>query len=332
MAKKIAFSVFIFVVALELMLRVKGMYVTSNEKAMNMYMYRYRTSTPTWVHSWKKNERIDYHQAEFRYTNQCNEFGVRELPLDSFLKDTATVKILCLGDSFTEGDGAPYDSSWVRRVEFLTNQNKKNKYAFYNAGVCGSDVFFNHQWLKTDVAKLKPQVVVECLNSSDIDDVIWRGGQERFNTNGTTKGKVGPRWEFFYKFSHLFRAFVHGVLKYNYNLTKPSQEAEAIARIKEELIRNAAYCQQQGVVYKVLLQPCPHEIRDSSVVNKLFFNQLSTLPFAINLTKPLSNKLTPQNINRYSWPINGHYNSQGYQILGDVIYDEAISKIIKPNN
>lgn len=323
---------FIFLMALELMLRVKGMYVTSNEKAMNMYMYRYRTSTPTNVHSWKKNERVNYHQAEFSYINQCNEFGVREFPLDSFLKDTSTVKILCLGDSFTEGDGAPYDSSWVRRVEYLANQNHKKNYAFFNAGVCGSDVFFNHQWLKTDVAQLKPQVVIECINTSDIDDVIWRGGAERFNNDGTTKGKVGPRWEFFYKFSHLFRAFVHEALKYNTNLTKPSQEAEAILRIKEELNRNATYCQQQGIVYKVFLQPCPHEIRDSSTANKQFFSQLSTLPFVVNLTQPLMAKLTPQNINQYSWPINGHYNSLGYQILGDVIYDEAISKIIKPTH
>ena len=308
------------------------MYVTSNEKAMNMYMYRYRTSTPTNVHSWKKNERVNYHQAEFSYINQCNEFGVREFPLDSFLKDTTTVKILCLGDSFTEGDGAPYDSSWVRRVEYLANQNHKKNYAFFNAGVCGSDIFFNHQWLKTDVAKLKPQVVIECINTSDIDDVIWRGGAERFNTDGTTKGKVGPRWEFFYKFSHLFRAFVHEALKYNTNLTKPSQEAEAILRIKEELNRNATYCKQQGILYKVFLQPCPHEIRDSSTANKQFFSQLSILPFVVNLTQPLMSKLTPQNINQYSWPINGHYNSFGYQILGDVIYNEAISKIIKPTH
>jgi len=73
---------------------------------------------------------------------------------------------------------------------------------------------------------MKPHLVIECINTSDILDVIKRGGNERFNDDGTTSGKVGPRWELIYKYSYVFRRITHVFFKYNRNLIKKSRKTK----------------------------------------------------------------------------------------------------------
>jgi lysophospholipase L1-like esterase len=321
--KKIALSILLFFLFMEVLLRLWGEYKTPNEKASNEYYYRYRKQLPTWVHRWKPNKTTDYRQVEFRYQNKYNEFGLREYYLDSFTRDTNTIKILCLGDSFTEGDGAPYDSSWVRVTERVANESGR-KYKLYNAGVCGSDVFFNHQWLNTDVMRIKPKLVIECINTSDLCDVVWMGGKDRFNPDSTTSGKVGPRWEIVYRFSHVFRAFVHKVLKYDTNLMKDVDLNNSIPIIREELVLTQQQLARQGVEYKVVLHVCPHEVLFPKSVNTPFFENLSMLPFVMDVSNEMELTINKNNLNQYYWPINGHYNWRGYQVLGDVIYSKVL--------
>ncbi|MCF8253169.1 MAG: SGNH/GDSL hydrolase family protein [Bacteroidia bacterium] len=322
MVKKLGLSSLVFVVVIEFVLRLSGNYKTPNERVVGIYFYRYHQKGEGFLHQWKPNKLVDYEQPEFRYLNQYNEFGLREMALDSFLVDSGSISVLCLGDSFTEGDGTPYDSTWVKRTEYLCRQNQNSKYIFYNAGVCGSDIFFNHQWQKTEIMRLKPKQIIECINTSDIDDVIWNGGVERFNTDETWSGKTGPRWEIIYKYSHLFRAIVHIFLRYNNNLIKPGGEDIAIQKIKEELIREHDWCEENGIKYSAVLQLCPHELKTKNYSGNKLFKELSKLSFVIDLSNELQTQITPKNYLKYSWPMNGHFNSIGYGILGDVIYNK----------
>jgi hypothetical protein len=322
MSRKALISIFLFFAILELVLRISGKYKTPNERVVGFYFYRYHQKGEGFLHHWKPNKVVDYIQPEFRYLNKYNEFGVREMMLDSFLVDTNSISVLCLGDSFTEGDGCPYDSTWVRKTEYLCNLNKSKNYKFYNAGVCGSDVFFNHKWQQTNLINIKPKHIIECINTSDIDDVIWNGGLERFNSDSSWSGKTGPRWEFFYKFSHVFRAFVHKVLRYNDNLIKPGGEDLAILKIKEELIRQYNWCRENGISYSAVLQLCPHELKTKGYAGNKLFTELRKLSFVIDLSKDLEAQITPENYLQYSWPMNGHFNSLGYGVLGQLIYDK----------
>ncbi len=326
MIKKVLFSAVLFFAVIEAVLRINGKFKTSNERVVGEYYYRYYQKKSSSLHHWKPNKTIDYFEPEFRYQNRYNEYGIREFTLDTFLRDTTSIKVLCIGDSFTEGDGAPYDSSWVRQTEYLCNQFNQKKFRFYNAGVCGSDVFFNHQWLTTGIMQIRPKQIIECINSSDIDDVIWNGGAERFNNDGTSSGKTGPRWEIFYKYSHLIRAFVHKFIKYNDNLIKPGNENQAIEKIKNELIRINQWCKENGIVYRVVLQLCPHELKLEDYQENELFKQLAKLNFVIDLSKDLHSEINSENYLNYSWPMNGHFNSLGYKKLGDLIYKRIYQK------
>ncbi|MDZ4667775.1 MAG: hypothetical protein SGJ00_07810 [bacterium] len=323
MVKKVLFSIVLFFAIAEILIRISGKFKTSNERVVGEYYYRYHQSRGTWLHHWKPNKTVDYTQPEFRYQNAYNEFGLREMALDSFVADTSTLKVLCLGDSFTEGDGAPFDSSWVKRIGYLSKLNGKSKYRFYNAGACGSDVFFNHQWLSSGLMKMKPVKVIECVNASDVEDVLWFGGSERFNMDGTTSGKIGPRWEIYYKYFHIVRAFVHKVLGYNSNLVMTGNEVFAIGLIKDELIKTNEWCKANGIVYTVVLQLCPHELKLQNKVSNQLFVELAKLDFVTDISDEFQLGINSHNYLQYSWQENGHFNSLGYQKLGDLVYKYA---------
>lgn len=136
--------------------------------------------------------------------------------LDSFNQNQNGFRILCLGDSFTEGDGAPSDSSWVKELTRKLDENFDTNFLVYNAGVCGSDVYFDNKILENVLYKtFKPDFVIQAINASDVTDIIYRGGQDRFNTDGTTSCKDCPKWEKLYQYSYLFRGLIRTIGGYD---------------------------------------------------------------------------------------------------------------------
>jgi hypothetical protein len=134
---KFFISILIFLVSFEIFLRVSGKYNTFSELNGKNYSFKFRVNRPTWYHTNKPNTSRIKKEKEWQYFNQYNEFGNREKSIFNFINDTSSIKVVCLGDSFTEGDGAPYDSSWVRNFEQKINSKVNIKYKIYNIQ-CGS--------------------------------------------------------------------------------------------------------------------------------------------------------------------------------------------------
>jgi hypothetical protein len=330
MLKKIFFSVLVFYFTLEVSLRISGKFTTPSEKSIGSYHCQYRQKRPDWYYYYKPNWTHLFKQKEFEYTNTYNELGSREKPFIGFLNDTTSKKIVCLGDSFTEGDGTCYDSSWVRQFEKKINLKSKHKIKLYNAGACGSDVFFSNKLLVNDLFKMNPHLVIECINTSDVLDVIKRGGNERFNDDRTTSGKVGPRWELIYKYSYVFRAIIHDFFDYDENLIKKSdyanKESKAIQMIKQKTIETALFCKKNGIPYVMFIQPIPADLKIYQTQPLHFINQLTELPYSVNLFEPMHKYYNIRSIEANSWDLNGHFNSKGYLVLGNIIYEELLKK------
>jgi hypothetical protein len=136
---KFFISILIFLVSFEIFLRVSRKYNTRSENKTGIYSFKYKVKKPTWYYTNKPNSSRIKKEKEWQYFNQYNEFGNREKAIDNFINDTFSIKVVCLGDSFTEVDGAPYDSSWVRQFESGINKNAKLMFKFYKAGACDSD-------------------------------------------------------------------------------------------------------------------------------------------------------------------------------------------------
>ena len=85
-----------------------------------------------------------------------------------------------------------------------------------NAGVSGSDPVYYIELLRRKLLKYHPDLVLTTINRSDIDDVIWRGGFDRFAPDGQLKERRFPWWTWLFDRSRLVRAFVLEVLHYDW--------------------------------------------------------------------------------------------------------------------
>lgn len=327
--KKIFISCLVFVISFELLLRISGVMKTTTEKQGNGYYTFFRQEVDSWFHTYQPNDTVIYEQSEFSYINYINEFGNRERSIE-FFKDTNAIKVFCLGDSFTEGDGAPYDSTWVKRLENLSNENCDTNFIFYNAGVCGSDVFYTKKLLTEKLIKLKPDYVIESINDSDLPDVVYRGGKERFNKDGTTSGKVGPRWEKYYKYSHIFRFIVAVFFNYDENLFVKGKEFEtefeALQLVKNQVIETADWCKNNNIPYIAFLHPVPSGWKHQEDIYIAFLDAFEDIPYVHNLTPKFKKSFENRNIKDYSWEENAHFNGKGYYVMGDIYYETLIKE------
>ena len=172
-------------------------YSEKNSEFLYVSPYTVKESnwSPVWqknLHVYKPNYRSSLNFAEYAYHIQTNSEGLREaeIPVPNPHSD---YRILALGDSFTEGRGAGQDSTWPKSLERKLNASAgSRKTMVINAGISGSDPFFEYQLLKERLLKYNPNMVIVAINSSDIDDLIIRGGMERFQPGGILKYKEGP--------------------------------------------------------------------------------------------------------------------------------------------
>ena len=206
-----------------------------------------------------------------------------------------------------------------------------SKLVVYNAGVCGSDVVYNGIMLKEKLLEAKPSFVLECVNKSDITDIYYRGGKDRFNENGTHNFPNAKWWEPIYKYSYVFRAGMCTFGPYDHNLinkrTLEADEQNSLETMVSQISETYQLCKSMDITYYLILMPLPS---DAHFRTKVAFQELPALvpkdiP-VINLFPSFYSTFDTLDIRAYSWEKNGHYNGKGYQFMG-----EQISRVFLQN-
>jgi hypothetical protein len=154
-------------------------------------------------------------------------------------------------------------------------------------------IFYNHKIFINKLITLKPKIVIECINSTDIIDVIWRGGNEKFNSDGTVNGKVGPNWEFLYCFSHVFRVFMNVFYKYNEILINENNlllnEKHAVSLIISKVKQTAQFCLNHHNEYHLILHPISTELIKGATQPIELIQQFSNKPYVTSLFNSFNN-------------------------------------------
>lgn len=264
-------------------------------------------------------EMRNYDSPEFDYPpEKMNEYGFRgKVP-------SADKKIiLALGDSFTEGIGAPADSTYPYLLNQLINGHDSN-YAVFNAGTAGNDPFFDFTMLKKLHQKISFHEVLFLINTSDVNDVVIRGGMERFVDNGLQYRKA-PFWEPFYAVSYVFRLFAHNLFDLNYNLMTYEKNdrlnLEAVELIsvlfKDEIV---PFTKENDLNVKVVLHPFfaefenPYHIYDS-LSSKM--SRIEGLNFYDSRSDIIDRINKPEEI---YWMNDAHFKPRGYAMLSRLIF------------
>jgi lysophospholipase L1-like esterase len=293
---------------------------------------------PTYLNLTRVNEKNNYHvwkedtvhwldKDEFHYIRYTNHLGFAD---SQWVKPKApnTFRVISLGDSYTEGDGAPQDSAYPVLLQTILKQPYPNVEVM-NAGTCGSDPFFNFYNLQKRLIDYQPDVVVQTLSSHDILSDIWlRGGMERFVNDSTIAVKLNPSLRLFYECSYLF-CYIAEKLDRAY-LDSKLFETNTNRQLTELITNYRQLSNNYGFKIIWVLLPAKFE-----AVNKVHTYNFSTIKESlqkINGVPPLD--LIPvyqtyaaqhqQPVSSYYWNIDAHHNSQGYQMMASVIADSVI--------
>lgn len=294
-----------------------------------------------WFHVNKVNAERVIRKVEFEFIRKTNSLGLSERDIPA-IKREGEYRILALGDSFTEGVGTTYESTWVKVMENKINgRYTDRRVTAINAGIAGSDVLFEYMLLKERLIHLQPDLVIVAINSTDILDMIKRGGAERFRPNGTLSfSRQAPAWEWLYATYYPVRHIVRGILNYNHMLLDEAHAKqanyEAINEIRATLYRFSDLSRHYDLDTVFVFHPVEWEVKQESYA-KGFASMIASLEReqAIDLIDVLAyfkahDLITKENSSNFYWKLDQHFNTQGYRAMGNAIATQLVDRQLLP--
>ncbi len=321
----------------EIFLRVTGNYQVFSEMNGQPFYSEYGQIRHGWFHTRQPNDTFVPAGIDFHYQYITNRWGFRDKNYDT-VKSPKVFRILVSGDSFAEGEGTPYDSTWPRTLEKYLNE-KGIHAEVIDAGVAGSDILYDYVHYRELLKQLHPDLIIASLNASDYNDCLVRGGMERFQSDGNTHLKPEPWYMFFYVHSRFVRALFHKIGGFqNTGLfvsykdyvksidTSNTLFTEVFDRYKQEAKNNNA-----GFV--AVIHTIPTEIKfaetDLSKTNTRGLNNLAAMLTqkgikCFNLSGPLFKQFSPMPMQQLSYPHDLHFTPKAYTYMGRIIADSLL--------
>ncbi len=320
----VIFSFFV----LETFLLLTGFTKTYFEEVSGYYRSQYIPADKNYYRLWEPNKPHFLTKPEYCFWRPTNSQGLGDEEW-AIAKKPNEKRIMALGDSFTEGDGAPNDSSYVSllRQKFLA---AGDTFTFMNAGVCGSDPFINFVLLRDRLLRYQPDIIIQALGTNDMNnDINIRGGMERFQNDGTLKYNPASWWEPLYAISYVSRVFFC-IAGYNELLMKfelsPSDEKWLNEKTADLFKRYADLCKENGIRLLVVLRPDRHEIEGNNytynfsyILNQIRQQQVDIIDLLPAYQQYISNNNTE--VKDYFWVTDGHHNSKGYEMMAQTIFE-----------
>lgn len=202
----------------------------------------------------------------------------------------------------------------------------------FNAGISGSDPVYAYMAYKQKLYAYKPNVVTLAINSSDLEDIITRGGTERFLPDSTVQYKSGPWWQFAFARMHLVRLWVQGYLRLDFLfMTKPQHDAEtqkAIHTLETCIDSFATLCTQNNTRLLLVFHPIKTEVENGrmSCAPIMQYAQRKGYECVDVLQYFKNNGVTPATAAQYYWPLDGHNNKDGYTLIAAAIHHPLMPK------
>lgn len=311
-------TVFSTLIIVEIILRISGTVATYSEKRFFHYRSYYDSRNVDYYINGHQEPAVLKSGFEYSYSRLPNSEGFSDKDWQ-ISKPDSIYRIVALGDSFTEGDGAHSDSTWMK---FLERQLNDNHFEYMNAGLCGNDAVFLYYVFENKLLKYNPDLAILCINRSDINDIVFRGGFERFNDSKITFNKA-PWWEPIYAASHIARLCFNPF--YGCSLIRESEieerRTEAIKIIQSSLLKFKNLCDENNCDFICVIHPMSPELLYGT-------NDLETLiPYCqnnsikyIDLYDFFKQNNADKNIDKYYWKKDGHHNSKGYELMSKGIY------------
>src|SRR5262245_42325708 len=117
----------------------------------------------------RENEVQRIERAEFAVDVRLNALGFRERRLPS-PKPPGVLRVVALGDSFTQGYGVEEDEAWPRRLETTLDTRHPGRYQVVNLGVPGTNPRDQLGHLQDPGLEYQPDVVLVAVMGNDVQE------------------------------------------------------------------------------------------------------------------------------------------------------------------
>lgn len=320
-------SVFVSLLIAETLLMITGYTKTYMENRQGDYQ-AIKWKKPDEVYlCWAPNATHYLLPHNIRHTNK---YGFSDAP---FKSDSTKILIQTYGDSFTEGDGAPADSSYPA----ILRNYLRDKYLVQNYGVCGNDPGYVIPQFKKVGANFNPQIIIILYSVNDFNsDFLVRGGLKRFS-DIANPSLLKPKWyEPIYAVSYISRLVFNAIgLEYNRYFLTEKEYLETLKKLEpewneifEEIARLA---KEKNTKVLLVKRPDAFEIKQEKYMyNMAFFDS-----FLVKHKEIYHTDLLPfyqremqvnkgGNIDSYFLVGDGHHNPKGYSLLAKGVHSALI--------
>lgn len=334
---RLLYCTFFFILILaEFILRGLGIPSTYSEDVFGAYSQSNFKPPSNKYLATKDSACLVLKKKEFAFYRRFNSDGLPDVQHKAE-KDSTVFRVMALGDSFTEGEGTPQDSTWINFLKYRTlAEYPAQQFEFFNAGISGSDPFYSYLLLQDKLLKYYPDLVLYTINTTDISDYLYRNGFERFRGGDSVVYNKPPRWEWLYAYSYLSRLFIHGILGYDKHFVKVSalkeRTTKALNALHEVALKFDSLGKSHNFTTVVVLHPQYIETVSNQYISDTFaqtFKNDSTLLVADILDYFRKIKICSQDsVDAYYWPVDRHHNTKGYKIFADGVFDYLKTKRI----
>ncbi|MCO5229632.1 MAG: GDSL-type esterase/lipase family protein [Chitinophagales bacterium] len=331
------FSTIYFIV--EAILVLINVFFLNNNTLYGQYVSFNDSRDENIYHTSKPYERLNTNTGQFVFKRQTNALGLSDKEWTKE-KDEKTYRIICIGDSFTEGDGVDYEDSYPQVLQRLLNEKYKN-IEVLNAGKRGSDPFFNFNHLSKVLIEYQPDMVIQSFTTNDYYfDFALRGGNERFVNDSTVKFRNHYWWESIYASSFTARILIRAIGGYDGFLINKRDYPAIMDDMYKKTIQLFKEYQKlsKSNHFKLIIFTMPFRFDYSNNLgvnkptNNIFFKNLKIdfeqigLPF-YNIQPCYDEyfKSTKTSYKNYFWVKDGHHNVKGYEMMA-----HCIQEIIEP--
>jgi lysophospholipase L1-like esterase len=285
-----------------------------------------------WINTY--SSKFAMQQPEFLFARRVNSMGLPDEEIET-RRNPGDLLLVALGDSFTVGQGADFGDDYPNVLERLVAQSAPRNVRVLNAGVTGSDPVFAYQLLERKLARLSPDMVILLINDSDLEDIAFRGGFERFNADGSLNlGNREPWFSEWYRLSHVVRAIAFGVGYDSFLQRKKDTEdrkknyaplvIEEVSKKMRDLGLKHGF--QFSLFWHPMREMANELIRESGDSDPDFAalkQQLDSAGIhAFDTTAAIMNAVRESGMERIYRPIDKHFTPYGYEILARVVFEQ----------
>lgn len=308
-------------------LRLRCTYCTWTEANQGRVANPYELPpSPYWLR--RPNQVTHYAQTEYDFELRTNSLGLRDRD-HPVAKAPGEVRLLAVGDSFTEGQGAPFEETWLRVLEArLAAANPSAQIRVMCAGVAGSDPVYGYRLLADRLLRYEPDLVVLVVNQSDILDLVVRGGMERYGPDGEVRSRPTPDIWWLYRRSHFARFVLFEFFDYTHHLIPRSErrqlEARALDQLQALIAEFDVLLAARGARFALIVHPSQNEFHRNRYGRiAVLRDAVAAGGIAVVDVNPLLQERHTGGTSQpedFFWPTDGHFTAAGYRHFADAVW------------